>query len=231
MNKFNNIGMEVLDYKSEYLKDYPKLVLDSLNLAITSKCAEYGLPEGIKSQLLDNNVKFETFKKHLLQESVCLKTYEELLVEYENIKNSIDLKLVESEYCKNLKTMSKVEDETIEVVKPFTISEEFIKQYFNIETDKEFEVLMSRKGFIEKFAILRLVKIFKDFIQTQNETDFSITNTLVYFDSEENVYGIHLKFTIPIDLFEDENKMEEISNKIIEISKQSEDNFNNKMQC
>lgn len=231
MNKFNNIGMEVLDYKSEYLKDYPKLVLDSLNLAITSKCVEYGLPESIKSQLLDNNVKFETFKKHLLQESVCLKTYEELLVEYENIKNSIDLKLAESEYCKNLKTMSKVEDETIEVVKPFTISEEFIKQYFNIETDKEFEVLMSRKGFIEKFAILRLVKIFKDFIQTQNETDFSITNTLVYFDSEDNVYGIHLKFTIPIDLFEDENKMEEISNKIIDISKQAEINFNNKMQC
>ena len=165
MNKFNALGMEVLSYKTEYMnKDYPALVHNSIAVAIDSKD---NIPEKIKMTLKDMSLDYETFKKNLLTESVCLKTYEELLLEYEAIRASVENKIKkEDENLKNILTFSKVENEEIEIKQEFVITEEFIRNYFSIASEDEFEVLMSRKGFIEKFAILRLTKIFDNFVNS-----------------------------------------------------------------
>ena len=227
MNKFNALGMEVLDYKTEYLKDYPQLVHDSIALAIDSKS---NVEEEIKTKLKDTSFSYDDFKKYLLTQTSCLKTYEQLLVEYESIRQTLDNLLLKDEISKDLKSFSKVEDEQIQIVQEFVITEDFIKNYFTIENEKDFEILMSRKGFIEKFAILRLTKIFDDFLKTlKDTTSFSLKHSLVFFNSESNVYGIHLEYNISIEELEKENQIETITNKIIEISKNANKNYNDRM--
>lgn len=227
MNKFNVLGMEVLDYKTEYLKDYPKLVHDSIGLAIDTKS---DVEDDIKAHLKDMDLHFDDFKAYLLTQKSCLKTYEQLLTEYEVIRKSIDDKLASSEVGKELKSMSKVEEEIIQVQQKFIISDEFIREYFSIADDKEFESLMTRKGFIEKFAILRLTKIFDDFLKNlEADNDIKIKHTLVFFDSEHNVYGIHLEYDIPIDLLEETVKVDAISKAIIDISEKADKNYKDRM--
>ena len=227
MNKFNALGMEVLDYKTEYLKEYPQLVHDSIALAIDSKS---NVEEEIKTKLKDTSFSYDDFKKYLLTQTSCLKTYEQLLVEYESIRQTLDNLLLKDEISKDLKSFSKVEDEQIQIVQEFVITEDFIKNYFTIENEKDFEILMSRKGFIEKFAILRLTKIFDDFLKTlKDTTSFSLKHSLVFFNSESNVYGIHLEYNISIEELEKENQIETITNKIIEISKNANKNYKDRM--
>lgn len=227
MNKFNALGMEVLDYKTEYLKEYPQLVHDSIALAIDSKS---NVEEEIKTKLKDTSFSYDDFKKYLLTQTSCLKTYEQLLVEYESIRQTLDNLLLKDEISKDLKSFSKVEDEQIQIVQEFVITEDFIKNYFTIENEKDFEILMSRKGFIEKFAILRLTKIFDDFLKTlKDTTSFSLKHSLVFFNSESNVYGIHLEYNISIEELEKENQIENITNKIIEISKNANKNYKDRM--
>lgn len=227
MNKFNALGMEVLDYKTEYLKEYPQLVHDSIALAIDSKS---NVEEEIKTKLKDTSFSYDDFKKYLLTQTSCLKTYEQLLVEYESIRQTLDNLLLKDEISKDLKSFSKVEDEQIQIVQEFVIIEDFIKNYFTIENEKDFEILMSRKGFIEKFAILRLTKIFDDFLKTlKDTTSFSLKHSLVFFNSESNVYGIHLEYNISIEELEKENQIENITNKIIEIAKNANKNYKDRM--
>ena len=227
MNKFNALGMEVLDYKTEYLKEYPQLVHDSIALAIDSK---NNVEEEIKTKLKDTSFSYDDFKKYLLTQTSCLKTYEQLLVEYESIRQTLDNLLLKDEISKDLKSFSKVEDEQIQIVQEFVITEDFIKNYFTIENEKDFEILMSRKGFIEKFAILRLTKIFDDFLKTlKDSTSFSLKHSLVFFNSESNVYGIHLEYNISIEELEKENQIENITNKIIEIAKNANKNYKDRM--
>lgn len=227
MNKFNNLGMEVLDYKTEYLKDYPKLVHDSIGIAIDNKA---DIVDDIKAHLKDTSLKIEDFRTYLLTQPSCLKTYEQLLVEYEQIRSAIDSILAKNTIGKELNTFSKVEDETIQLTQEFIITDEFIKNYFYVENDKEFESLMNRKGFIEKFAILRLTKILNDFIDSLDAySDFSIRHTLVFFNSEKNVYGIYLEYIIPIDVFENSSKIESIGNSIIKVAEKADKNYKDRM--
>lgn len=227
MNKFNTLGMEVLDYKTEYLKDYPKLVHDSIGIAIDNKD---DIVDDIKTHLKDTSLKFDEFKTYLLTQTSCLKTYEQLLVEYEQIRSAIDSILAKNNIAKEIKTFSKVENETIQLQQEFIITEDFIKNYFNIENDKDFNVLMSRKGFIEKFAILRLTKILKDFINSLDSCqDFSINHTSAFFNSEKNVYGIYLEYNIPIDVLEDVKKIEIIGNSITKLAEKADKNYKDRM--
>ena len=73
-------------------------------------------------------------------------------------------------------------EEVIEGKRTFLITEDFLKGYFYIPTEEDLEVLMKRKGFIEKFAILRLEKIFNDFLGKIEETDrIKVAHTNVVF--------------------------------------------------
>lgn len=228
LNKFNALGMEVLSYKTEYLKEeYPKLVHDSIAIAIDNK---ENISDEIKMNLKDMSMKFDSFREYLLRQPRCLKTYEELLLEYEEIRGKIDNVLHADEITKKLQSYSKVEEENILVQQEFVITEEFIKDYFSINSDSEFDVLMSRKGFIEKFAILRLTKIFDDFIKNlEKEENITIRHGLTFFKSESNVYGIYMEYVVNIDIFENTENIEKISKKISEIAKKADENYKNHM--
>lgn len=207
MNKFNAYGETVLEYRSEYLNtEYSKLIHNSLKTAIEAKY-ETELANLIK----DTSLTEIEFKKELSKIKSCLKTEEELKEEYQEI---IDQLLLEGdEYDSNCNVV----EETIEITKEYILDETFFKQYFDVQDESTFNKLIKKNGIFEKFAMLRLSKIFKDFITDLDKRDltFEVTKSQVFFDSERSVYGIYLDFIIGIEYVDSEEfDVDELRNKI-----------------
>lgn len=225
MNKFNQYGETVLEYREEFLNtEYPKLVHNSLKTTIEEK-----YDNDIATLIKNTDLSETEFKKELSKIKLCLKTEEELKEEYQEI---IDQLLLEED---SYDSRCNVAEETIEVTKEYILDELFFKHYFDVQDDNIFEKLMKKNGIFEKFAMLRLSKIFKDFIQDIDERNlkFTVEKTQVFFDSDRNVYGIYLDFIIPIDYIEDENSgfnIDDLRNKLMTIIQDADIMFKTKMQ-
>ena len=165
MNKFNSYGDTVIEYRSEYLnKDYPKIVHNSLKTTIEEKY-DYDLASLIK----DTSLSDSDFKKQLFTFKSCVKNAEELMEEYQEL---IDQLLLEGEEYDN---RCNIENETIDITKEYILDETFFKKYFDVIDETTFEKLMKKNGIFEKFAMLRLSKIFKDFIEDIDKRDISFS--------------------------------------------------------
>lgn len=234
MNKLNALGNELLEFKKEYNKDYSSIIKKSLDIAIDKMAEDEIIDVDIHYSLKDETSDISNFKLLLLEKAKCLKTVEELLVEYETIRAKLNnvLDISEEDTENSVETLSSVKHEKISITKEFIITEKFIREYFVVESDEDFKELMKRRGFIEKFAIIRLNKILKDFV-TQNaicSSNFEILNSNVFYEVDRNIYGIHLLFNIPIDNLETEEAIEDIGLEVKEIVSESEKFFDSKMQ-
>ena len=231
MNKLNKVGNQMIEYKVELGKDYPELVINSL-LAMVDKLAVDGVIDvDTHFSLKEKDISIESLRELLLSKTNFLKTHEELFAEYEEIRNHINELLGIDDENEIIKTVSSVTNEKIAITKEFIITEDFMKNYFYIETEKDYEILMKRKGFVEKFAILRLEKILRDFkahAEIQSE-DYEVINSNVFFEAERNVYGIHLLFNLPIEKIEDKERLEIIIEEIKVLMDKSTEYFESRM--
>lgn len=231
MEKLNKFGSEMLEYKKELQKDYPELIIKSLNQTIDHLAENGVIDVDTHFAIKENSIDEQGLRELLLQKQNFLKTKEELFVEYEGIRLKLNEYLeITDENNSEIKSISSVDEEQLCITKEFILTEQFLKDYFDIESENDFNVLMSRKGFIEKFAILRLNKVLKDFIKQQETSDsFTYMNSNVFFEAERNVYGIYLLFKIPIDNTVANDKLEEIAKHIKYIIEESEVFFKKKM--
>lgn len=225
MNKFNPYGETVLEYHNEFLnKDYSKLVHNSLK-----KTIDETYDSDLSNLIKDIRLSDSEFKKELSQYKICLKSNEELKEEYQEI---IDQLLLEgNEYD----SQCNVEEETIEITKEYILNEDFFRNYFDVQDENTFEKLMKKNGIFEKFAMLRLSKIFKDFIEDidKRNIQFQVQKSQIFFDSERTVYGIYLDFIIPIDYLENDESdfdIDELRNQIKTIIQDADIMFSVKMK-
>lgn len=227
MNKFNSLGMEVLAYKEELMKEQPEIIYKSLNFSIDSMLENKLIDLDVHYNLKEKGISIPTLKELLMNKTSFLKTYEELLIEFEEIRKNLDRELGLIEDCQ---TISVVEKDKIILNQDFLITEDFIREYFLIESDTDYENLMGRKKFLHKFALLRLEKIMKDFLEECPENkDFEINYSPVFFSESKNLYGIQLVYNIDVELLEDENKLNEISKNLKLVTRQAREYFNKKM--
>lgn len=230
MNKYNKLGMELLEYKTELSKDYSELVLKSLQLSIDSLANNGIIDLDVHYALKGNDTDFEALKDLLLTKTSCIKTYNELLVEYEAIRESFNEK-IELGNREDLQTQSVVESEKILLLQDFIMTEDFIKEYFFIESEKEYETLMGRKGFLHKFAILRLEKILKDFIKSEKETEIDLSHSAVFYHEKKNVYGIQLVFSYSVEDLEKEESLEKLTFVTRDIIEKAINHYHTKMMA
>ncbi|MDF2880040.1 MAG: hypothetical protein K0R54_597 [Clostridiaceae bacterium] len=231
MNKINKIGLELIQYKSELLKDYPELVKKSLLLAIDQMVEIKVLDLDTCYVIKDNNVNVEEFTGYLYTKNMFIKSDEEILKEFEILRNILNSKLEELGILQKLKTESIIDKDIILASKTFCIDEQFTMEFFGA-SEEDVLNLMKRRGFIEKFAVLRLTKIFND-IKSQlsyPEDLLKCDTSLVYFDTEKNGYSIDFTFDISIELIEDKSKLYEACDKIKEIALTIDETYNNKIQ-
>lgn len=228
MNKFNKIGMEVLEYKKELTRDdYPELVRNALIGAVDQLQTNKVIDVDVHYSLKDNDVSMESFHELLLTKANLVKTVEELFKEFELTRNVLDKKLHDLELFKLEKdlapvtTESKVEEEQIHIVSSFRIDSTFAAEYFGKSEPDELDILMKRKGFVERFVVLRYNKMMNDFLSERSNYDpdtgsvemidgIYLSASPVYYEPETNSYCSEFMIYVDIDLVESEDSHDEI---------------------
>lgn len=232
MKRLNLFGEELMNYKRELMKEsYPKVVKDSLHLAIDKFLADDFITSEIHESF-SPKVSVQKFEDLLLKFPKCVKTKAEMEREANELKDQFIQCVYEDPSLKPLDVDFEVHmnEEVIEGKRTFLITEDFLKGYFYIPTEEDLEVLMKRKGFIEKFAILRLEKIFNDFLGKIEETDrIKVAHTNVFFDSDLKCYGILLTMDVTFDDAEQEEIRKQIGEQMAKIFQQAEEHYNIKM--
>jgi hypothetical protein len=226
MNRINQKGMELIQYKNELSKDYPELIKNSLVLALEQMVENKVLDLDTYMNIKDETFHEESFTKYLLTKPSFTKTEEEIFKEFEVLRKILDDKLAEHK-AEGLKTESVIDKDVILITRKFCIDEAFTMSYFGVD-EKDLLKLMKRRGFVEKFAVLRLTAIFKELMTkvTYPEDLFTIDVSLVYFDKDENGYSIDFTFEVNIEHIEKRHNLDKICENINTIKKEAEDFYN-----
>ncbi|MFF2531468.1 hypothetical protein ACFVS2_21410 [Brevibacillus sp. NPDC058079] len=225
MNRINQRGMDLIQYKTELMKDYPKLVKDSLYLALDQMVENKILDMDTYMFIKDESCTPASFEEYLYTKTSFLKTEDEIFAEFEVIRFKLNEKL-KAHGLHETKTESVIKKDVILVTKKFCVNEEFTMNYFGVE-EKDLLKLMKRRGFVEKYAVLRLTSIFKSFMEKLEMPSnlFLCDMSLVYFDKEENGYSIDLYFELPVEEVEREEKLDHICEDIQIIVEKAQDHY------
>ena len=164
MKKLNMFGKDILDYKSELLKDYPKLVERSL-LDAAQKKLEL-TPDGMSvfEALKDSNVEIEDFKTILLNNSNFSKSEAEIRKEMEELGKE-KIKVLEDYGVFDVELDIDIEKDEIFFYKEIAFTSDYFREYFDIPDDALI-ALMKPKSIGERIARLRLSK-FKKVIEEE----------------------------------------------------------------
>ncbi|WCK57626.1 hypothetical protein PP175_26550 (plasmid) [Aneurinibacillus sp. Ricciae_BoGa-3] len=229
MNKINQKGMELIQYKVELEKEYPKLIKDSLILSLEQMMENKVLDMNTYMCIKDEAMKIDEFQAYLLTKPAFTKSKEEIFAEYEILRTEVDKKLEEHE-INHLKTESELDKEAILLTRRFCLDGEFTMSYFDVK-EEDLLNLMKKRGFVEKFAVLRLGAIFNQLKEmlTYPQELFEYQSGLVYFDRDENGYCIDFTFQIKIEEVEKQERLDVICEGIKEVKKEVEDFYQLKM--
>lgn len=132
MNRINQRGMDLIQYKCELMKDYPKIVKDSLYLALEQMVENKVLDMDTYMFIREDSTTATSFEEYLYSKPNFLKTEEEIFAEFEIIRSKLNDKLA-SHGLDMLHSESVVDKEVILVTKKFCVNEEFTMNYFGVE--------------------------------------------------------------------------------------------------
>lgn len=231
MKKINNVGLKLIEFKTELDKDYPELVQNSLLSSLEQMVENEVIDLDTYNIIKNSSEGKDDFISYILTNEKYVKSHEELFKEYEEIREELDEELKMHDLV-DLSTDTVVEDDSIDVSKTFSIDRDFVSEYFGVG-DEDIIKLMKRKGFIEKFAALRLVKILKDII-AKGKKSIEVINldySLAYFDINGDGYKIDFIMKVPVSKTSTLENKNKILAEIKEMKKLSEKMYKEKTIC
>lgn len=204
LNKFNALGEEILALKEAINSPYPDIVLKSLVQTANQLLETEFIDANLHYLLTEPNLSYTDFVHHCAENEQLLKTQEELLQDYDKKRLALVEELNHELDDYELSSENYLDKECIMLVKTYSFGATEAKEYFGL-TDTDCEPLMRRKGFIEKFAALRLKKILTDFLAEELWLIdlFNLSLTPVFFDDASKVYAIELLFEISVEALEE----------------------------
>lgn len=231
MNRVNKLGMDLISYKQELLKDYPEIVRKSLMNSIEQIAAAQMIDTDTFGLLKDEAYTHSEFERYIKGHDKFQKNEEEILEEFKKLEARLIEIMKEREMDESLTTVIKSEAESILIFKAFVINEEFANAYFGFEKESDLMDAMKQRGFIEKFALLRLNAIFKPFVLAKiNENpQVSIDISFLYFDREKKGYRIDILFSIKETAFDNETELFTYLDSVKEIVNEAQNLFDEKM--
>ena len=235
MKKLKPIAYELINIKKEMLNSsYSDTIKRALEMSIDQMLEKGFIDLNTQLYLKDSSLSTKDFAEYLHTIEIFKKDRSELEVEYEEfvenlIKELCELGLDKEEFSCSVD----LDNEKIKICKIFSLKQEFLKEFFYFEedsADEYLEKLMKRKGFVEKFAILRLPRIFHNFIDTcQTSKDFKLEKSYPYFDSKYNCYSIDLVFEVDLYKIEKDSKRKHVLETILPIIEGANEYFEQKM--
>ena len=229
MQKFNQLGLELLSTKDELLNELHSVVVKKALLFQAESMTENKLIDPDTHLALTNKDLSPTeFELFLTEKKLYMKTIEELRVEYDIICETISRKFKTDV---DFDSMSKVENESIVYIQTFELDLEWVKSYFLVK-ETDIPQLIKEKGFVAKFAVLRIPKIIDEFLESHSlghEIVELYRAEHVYLNADTSSYCMDLIYTIPIDEAEDVSKHDGIAEYISESATVSNQLFKKKI--
>lgn len=229
MQKFNALGLELLSTKDELLNDtHSEIVRKALLFQAMSMTENKLIDPDTHLALTNRDLLQEDFRLFLAEKKSYMKTIEELRYEYDILRESITNKFTTDV---QFESASEVEDESLVYIQTFELDLEWVKSYFHVK-ETEIPQLIKEKGFVAKFAVLRIPKIIDEFLSKHlqmHEHVATFRAEHVYLNADTSSYCLDLMYKVPIDVVEDESTHAEIADYISESASMSNEYFKEKI--
>lgn len=235
MKKLKEIAYELICLKEEMLNDsYSKTVKQALEVSVDQLLAKGFIDMDTQLYIKDRTYPLDSFVEYVHESEMFKKSMEELEIEYDAFMSILNNEIVELGISsEDFYSKADIKNERIKICKIFCLREDFLKNYFylNGESDEDYlEKLMKRKGFIEKFAVLRLPRILFNFIDSCETNDyFVLEKTYPYFDFNSKCYSIDLVFDINIDDIDTPEKRSDIFKELLQVINEADIYFEERL--
>lgn len=229
MQKFNQLGLELLSTKDELLNpNHSEIIRKALLFQAESMTENKLIDPDTHLALTNNDLPSNDFELFLNEKKLFMKTADELRHEYDVIREAIAEQLPDTVVFDSL---SKVENESILFIQTFELDVDWVKSYFSVK-DAEIPQLMKEKGFIARFAVLRIPKLVDEFLATRltpNPIVSVYRSEHLFRNAETSSYCMDLMYSLPIEQAEEATKHKEITQYLAETARASAEFFTQKV--
>ena len=229
MEILNKNGMILMDYRREFKRHYADSVDDALKEAILTLYREGQIPEKLFRIILDDSIDDSVVYTYLLSRREFTKSSMELNSEFNEVREKVNDYLIKINFVKNVCTKNSVNTNRIYIIKQYDIPKELLLSYFGL-TPAEIIPLMKRKGFMDKFCVLRLSQAFKE-IYSELKVPEHIDHgySLIYYNKLIQGFSIDYKYMVSINYINDPARLQDVVDKIKELDAVVEKQFETKM--
>lgn len=229
MEILNKNGMILMDYRREFKRHYADSVDEALKEAILTLYKENQIPEKLFRIILDDSIDDSVVYTYLLSRREFTKSSMELNSEFNEVRERVNDYLIKINFVKNVCTKNSINTNRIYIIKQYDIPKELLLSYFGL-TPSEIIPLMKRKGFMDKFCVLRLSQAFKEIyseLRVPEHIDHGYS--LIYYNKLIQGFSIDYKYMVNINYVNDEERMCDLMDKIKKLDEVVERKFESKM--
>lgn len=222
MDRLNKLGKDILNHKIEINKNYSDIVKNALLETVKNKLETEDFVK-IEEMFENVDISIKEFQKELeVIKSPFAKSKEELLKEIKSLKEKF-----EGMFEEKIIFEINFEKEQFFITETFSLGENFVKRFFKVSENKIPE-LMQKGGFFQKFVILRLPQVLDEILEelNYNGDEIKIKNSSVFFNKDNNHYGVDVFLSLKIEDIEDYIKENSDDEKIKQIITDFEKNIN-----
>ena len=229
MEILNKNGMILMDYRREFKRHYADSVDEALKDAILTLYKEGQIPEKLFRIILDDNIDDSIVYTYLLSRREFTKSSMELNSEFNEVREKVNEYLIKINFVDNVCTKNSINTNRIYVIKQYDIPKELLLSYFGL-TPSEIIPLMRRKGFMDKFCVLRLSQAFKE-IYSELKVPEHIDHgySLIYYNKLIQGFSIDYKYMVNINYINDEEHLSDVLDKIKALDAIVEEKFKTKV--
>lgn len=224
----NSTALKLIDYRHEYLKSMSQVVRDALVTSLDVMIQQGMINKEIKMQILAENEGDAQLKALLESDQRFRKGPRQLYKDFEKIRAELDQELKAVGIVEFFESESSVADKKITVLRQYSLKKDFILEYFGLN-EIDLIQLMKKRGFAEKFAVLRLNLIFDEILEeVKQDPEVSQGHSLVYYNPDITGFSIDFKYHVNISDLETDGGIKRIAKKIFDIDKAVDMKFKRK---
>ena len=229
MELLNKNGNVLMGYRREFKRHYADSVDTALKDAIYALYKDGQISEKLFRMILDESIEDGDVYSYLVSKREYTKSSMELNSEFDQVRERVNTYLIKIGFTKNVCTKNSINTNRIYVIKQYDIPKDLLLRYFGL-TPTEIVPLMKRKGFMDKFCVLRLSQAFKEIygsLKVPEHLDHGYS--LIYYNKSIQGFSIDYKYMVNINYIMDEERMMDVMDRIKDLDAIVEKQFEQKM--
>lgn len=224
----NSTALKLIDYRHEYLKSMSQVVRDALVTSLDVMIQQGIINKEIKMQILSESDGDMELRNILEGDARFRKGPRQLYKDFEKIRQELDEMLKKNGLNEYFESESSVAESKITVLRQYSLKKEFILEYFGL-SEMDLIQLMKKRGFAEKFAVLRLNLIFDEILEEiKKDEEIVQGHSLVYYNPDITGFSIDFKYHVKIPDLESDDGISRISKKIVDMDRNIDIKFKRK---